>query len=51
LATVSDEEKKGFRIIDNRIKKQRQMAAQATAHIAPDDKLLTDANKPKHFNR
>jgi hypothetical protein len=36
-----------------RIKKQRQMATQATAHIAPgeDTVLLTDANKPKHFNR
>lgn len=35
------------------IKKQRQMATQATAHIAPgeDTVLLTDANKPKHFNR
>ena len=36
-----------------RIKKQRQMASQATAHIAPgeDSVLLTDANKPTHFNR
>ena len=31
------------------IKKQRQMAAQATAHIAPDDTLPTAANRPKHF--
>jgi hypothetical protein len=32
------------------IKKQRQMAAQATVHIAAEDApILTDANKPKHF--
>lgn len=32
------------------IKKQRQMAAQATTHIAAEDTdLLTDANKPKRF--
>lgn len=32
------------------IKKQRQLASQATAQIEEEEVLLTEANKPKHFN-
>jgi len=32
------------------IKKQRQMASQATAQLAEEKVLLTEANKPMHFN-